>query len=146
MICVVHISPDGASSIYSQAIPTPTGRMASGIAAIFVKNGATQMSFKVGDTVRLKSGSPLMTVTNVQPDETSAPNVACIWFSDDEEPHKGEFPGAALEMEGVETEEEDEEKGEEEEEEEDDEDEDEEDEDEEEEEKGEKKGKGKRDK
>jgi hypothetical protein len=31
------------------------------------------------------------------------------WFSGDEEPHKGEFPGAALEMEEVETEEEDEE-------------------------------------
>ena len=53
------------------------------------------MSFKVGDTVRLKSGSPLMTVIKVQPDDTSDPNVACTWFSDDEQPHNGEFPGAA---------------------------------------------------
>jgi uncharacterized protein YodC (DUF2158 family) len=99
------------------------------------------MSFKVGDTVRLKSGSPLMTIIKVQPDDTSEPSVACTWFSDDEEPHKGEFPGAALEMEAADTEEENEE-GEDEEED----DEDAEEEDEEEEEKGEKKGKGKKDK
>jgi uncharacterized protein YodC (DUF2158 family) len=98
------------------------------------------MSFKVGDTVRLKSGSPLMTIIKVQPDDASEPSVACAWFSDDEEPHKGEFPGAALEMEDVETDEENEE-------EEESEDEDEEDGDEEEdEEKEEKKGKGKKDK
>jgi uncharacterized protein YodC (DUF2158 family) len=103
------------------------------------------MSFKVGDTVRLKSGSPLMTVVKVQPDNTNEPDVACTWFSDDEEPHKGEFPGAALEMEEAETEEENE--AEEEEEEDDEEDEEEEEEEEEEdEEKGEKKGKGKKDK
>jgi uncharacterized protein YodC (DUF2158 family) len=97
------------------------------------------MSFKVGDTVRLKSGSPLMTIIKLQPDDASEPSVACAWFSDDEEPHKGEFPGAALEMEEVETDEENEEEGESE----DDEDEDEEEEDEE---KEEKKGKGKKDK
>jgi uncharacterized protein YodC (DUF2158 family) len=32
--------------------------------------------FKVGDTVRLKSGGPLMTVTSIQPDGT----VWCEWF------------------------------------------------------------------
>jgi uncharacterized protein YodC (DUF2158 family) len=93
------------------------------------------MSFKVGDTVRLKSGSPLMTVINVQPDDTSEPNVACAWFSDDEEPHEGQFPVAALEVEEVEADEEHEE-----------EEEDGEDEDEDEEEEEEKKGKGKKDK
>jgi uncharacterized protein YodC (DUF2158 family) len=67
------------------------------------------MSFKVGDTVRLKSGSPVMTVIKVQPDDTSESNVACAWFSGDEEAHNGEFPGAALEMEEDETEEEEEE-------------------------------------
>jgi uncharacterized protein YodC (DUF2158 family) len=99
------------------------------------------MSFKVGDTVRLKSGSPLMTIIKVQPDDASEPSVACAWFSDDEEPHKGEFPGAALEMEDVETDEENEE-----EEESEDEDEEDGDEEEEDEEKEEKKGKGKKDK
>jgi uncharacterized protein YodC (DUF2158 family) len=99
------------------------------------------MSFKVGDTVRLKSGSPLMTIIKVQPDDASEPSVACAWFSDDEEPHKGEFPGAALEMEEVETDEEKEEEGESEDEDEEDGDEEEEDE-----EKEEKKGKGKKDK
>jgi uncharacterized protein YodC (DUF2158 family) len=100
------------------------------------------MSFKVGDTVRLKSGSPVMTVIKVQPDDTSESNIACAWFSGDEEAHNGEFPGAALEMEEDETEEEGEEEEEEEGEEEEDEDEDEEEEDE----KEEKKGKGKKDK
>jgi uncharacterized protein YodC (DUF2158 family) len=99
------------------------------------------MSFKVGDTVRLKSGSPLMTIIKLQPDDASEPSVACAWFSDDEEPHKGEFPGAALEMEDVETDEENEE-----EEESEDEDEEDGDEEEEDEEKEEKKGKGKKDK
>jgi uncharacterized protein YodC (DUF2158 family) len=67
------------------------------------------MSFKVGDTVRLKSGSPLMTVINVGPDGPSEPNVACTWFSDDEAPRKGEFPEAALEMEESETDDDEEE-------------------------------------
>ncbi len=86
------------------------------------------MSFKIGDTVRLKSGSPLMTVVDVRPDDTSEPNVACAWFSDDEAPRKGEFPEAALEMEEVEIgddEEEEDEEGDEEDEEGDDEEEDE---------------------
>jgi uncharacterized protein YodC (DUF2158 family) len=132
---VVRISADGASS-----------RHAGGIAAIFIKNGATQMSFKVGDTVRLKSGSPLMTVTDVRPDDTSEPNVACVWFSDDEAPHKGEFPEAALEMEEIETEEEDEEEEEEGDEEEGDEEDDDDEEEEDEEAEEGKKGKGKKDK
>jgi uncharacterized protein YodC (DUF2158 family) len=96
------------------------------------------MSFKVGDTVRLKSGSPLMTVVNVQPDDASELNVACAWFSGDEDPHKGEFPEAALEME--ETEDEDEENEDEEDEGEGDEEEEDEDEE------DEKKGKGKKEK
>jgi uncharacterized protein YodC (DUF2158 family) len=131
-------------------LPTSPGRrefdlLAGGsYAGFFVKNGATQMSFKVGDTVRLKSGSPVMTVIKVQPDDTSESNVACAWFSGDEEAHNGEFPGAALEMEEDETE------GDEEEEEEEEEGEEGEDEDEEEEEdddeKEEKKGKGKKEK
>jgi uncharacterized protein YodC (DUF2158 family) len=106
------------------------------------------MSFKVGDTVRLKSGSPLMTVIKVQPDDAGEPNVACAWFSDDAEPRKGEFPRAALEMEEFESEEDEEMEKEEEEQEEEGEEEEEdeeEDEEEEEEEKG-KKGKGKKDK
>jgi len=126
------------------ALPTSPGRrvpylLAGGsYAGFFVKNGATQMSFKVGDTVRLKSGSPVMTVVKVQPDDTSESNVACAWFSGDEEAHNGEFPGAALEMEEDETEEEEEEEEEEGEEEEDEEEDDDE--------KEEKKGKGKKDK
>ncbi len=99
------------------------------------------MSFKVGDTVRLKSGSPLMTVTKVHPDDTGEVKVGCLWFSVDEESHNGEFPGAALEMEEVEEEEEDED---EEDDGEDDEDEGEDEDEEEDEDEDEKKGKGKK--
>jgi uncharacterized protein YodC (DUF2158 family) len=141
MVGVAHVSLDGATSTRSQAVPASARTPSSGIAAILVRNGAAHMSFKVGDTVRLKSGSPVMTVVKVQPDDTSESNVACVWFSSDEEAHNGEFPGAALEMEEDETEEEEEE-----EEEEDEEEDDEDDEEDEDEEKGEKKGKGKRDK
>jgi uncharacterized protein YodC (DUF2158 family) len=102
------------------------------------------MSFKIGDTVRLKSGSPVMTVIKVQPDDASESNIACAWFSDDEQPHKGEFPGAALEIEDFETDEEDEDEKEEEQEEGEEEEEGEEDEEDEDEE--EKKGKKKKDK
>jgi uncharacterized protein YodC (DUF2158 family) len=123
---VVRITPDGALLAGGSCAGWEDGLRdrREGIAAISVKNGATQMSFKVGDTVRLKSGSPLMTVINVGPDGMSEPNVACTWFSDDEAPRKGEFPEAALEMEESETEddEEDEEGDEEEEEEDEDED------------------------
>jgi uncharacterized protein YodC (DUF2158 family) len=103
------------------------------------------MSFKIGDTVRLKSGSPLMTVIDVRPDDTSEPNVACAWFSDDEAPRKGEFPEAALEMEEVETEGDEEEEEDQEGDEEEDEEEDDDEEEDEDEEEG-KKGKGKKEK
>jgi uncharacterized protein YodC (DUF2158 family) len=141
---VVRITPDGALLAGGSCAGWEDGLRdrREGIAAISVKNGATQMSFKVGDTVRLKSGSPLMTVIDVRPD-MSEPNVACTWFSDDEAPHKGEFPEAALEMEEVENgdDEEEDEEGDEDEEDEEEDDEDEDDDDEE----G-KKGKGKKEK
>jgi uncharacterized protein YodC (DUF2158 family) len=145
MVCVVRISPDDARSTYSQTLAE---RTASEIAAIPVRYGATDMSFKVGDTVRLKSGSPLMTVIKLPPVDVSEPNIACTWFSDDEQPHNGEFPEAALEIEEAETEEEDEEERDDEERdhEEHDEDEEDEDEDEDEEKDEEKKGKRKKDK
>ena len=38
--------------------------------------------FKVGDTVELKSGSPLMTVTCVSDPQISSRSIACAWFDE----------------------------------------------------------------
>ncbi len=47
--------------------------------------------FKVGDVVRLKSGGPLMTVSEIEEDG----KYWCVWFSDKE--RKGDtFTGQAL--------------------------------------------------
>jgi uncharacterized protein YodC (DUF2158 family) len=60
--------------------------------------------FKIGDTVKLKSGSPVMTITNTKVwkrvekkldwDETYA---ECTWFDIDNKSHTKEFPKDALE-------------------------------------------------
>jgi uncharacterized protein YodC (DUF2158 family) len=53
--------------------------------------------FKPGDTVRLKSGGPLMTIAHVRPDE-----VWCEWFDDKEAPQsKGFKPTSLVEDDGV---------------------------------------------
>ena len=49
------------------------------------------MNFKVGDTVRFKSGGPLMTVIQLEGDK-----VRCQWF-DDNKPVAQLFVAAALE-------------------------------------------------
>ena len=36
--------------------------------------------FKIGDTVRLKSGGPLMTVTNVERNDSGGQKVWTAWF------------------------------------------------------------------
>jgi uncharacterized protein YodC (DUF2158 family) len=53
------------------------------------------MTFKVGDLVRLKSGGPLMTVSNVG---TAGGQLAvwCVWFEKDDQ-KSATFPPDALE-------------------------------------------------
>jgi uncharacterized protein YodC (DUF2158 family) len=36
--------------------------------------------FQIGDTVRLKSGGPLMTVDNIGKDSMNRPMIWCSWF------------------------------------------------------------------
>jgi uncharacterized protein YodC (DUF2158 family) len=48
-------------------------------------------NFKQGDTVRLKSGGPIMTVTFVDGDDVST-----VWFDDSGKQEKSEFPAATL--------------------------------------------------
>jgi uncharacterized protein YodC (DUF2158 family) len=52
--------------------------------------------FKVGDTVRLKSGGPLMTVTGVGTVERKGQMVSTSWFANTKE-DKGHFPATSLE-------------------------------------------------
>ena len=52
-------------------------------------------SFKPGDTVRLKSGSPLMTIEKITADRRG-PLVWCVWFEKNKQ-HTGTFAPHALE-------------------------------------------------
>jgi uncharacterized protein YodC (DUF2158 family) len=54
------------------------------------------MEFKVGDTVKLKSGSPKMTVTGVG-DNYGVPTVWVAWFDQQMKPQTGSYPAGALE-------------------------------------------------
>ncbi|GAB3585675.1 YodC family protein [Hymenobacter daeguensis] len=46
--------------------------------------------FNVGDTVKLKSGGPMMTVAELEGDD-----VVCVWFEKSQQ-HKQRFPAATL--------------------------------------------------
>ncbi len=52
------------------------------------------MSFQIGDTVQLKSGSPLMTVTN-QGTQGGKAVIFCAWFEKSDK-HEAAFPPEAL--------------------------------------------------
>ena len=38
--------------------------------------------YKAGDTIRLKSGGPPMTVEKIESDATGKPRAYCTWFDD----------------------------------------------------------------
>lgn len=55
------------------------------------------MPFNIGDTVRLKSGGPLMTVTDVGTNSTTGTPIVWVnWFYDNEV-KQSNFPSEALE-------------------------------------------------
>ncbi len=53
------------------------------------------MSFKIGDVVQLKSGGPLMTVTQVGSGIDGTPMIDCVWF-DKTDQKFGTFRAAVL--------------------------------------------------
>jgi uncharacterized protein YodC (DUF2158 family) len=55
------------------------------------------MAFKVGDVVKLKSGGPLMTVTNPNCTVNGVAAVSCAWF-DQAKPCANLFPPDSLEI------------------------------------------------
>jgi uncharacterized protein YodC (DUF2158 family) len=54
--------------------------------------------FKVGDTVRLKSGGSLMTVTGIGNDENKEQMIWTSWFVNNKE-DKGHYPASSLDAE-----------------------------------------------
>lgn len=50
---------------------------------------------KPGDTIRLKSGGPLMTLANIGLNEDGKPYVTCLWFDGAKE-SRGFFPLIAV--------------------------------------------------
>ncbi|MDP1630205.1 MAG: DUF2158 domain-containing protein [Caulobacter sp.] len=55
------------------------------------------VEFQIGDVVRLKSGSPAMTITQVgEAHMTGQPTVWCVWF-DSKGQQTGSFPLGAVE-------------------------------------------------
>ena len=50
------------------------------------------MEFKVGDTVRLKSGGPLMTIDQIDPQS----GIWCTWFDDKNKRQTDSFKAAVL--------------------------------------------------
>lgn len=52
---------------------------------------------KVGDTVRLKSGGPVMTVARIVPNpKIQGESIICIWFNKQEERQDGAFSADTL--------------------------------------------------
>jgi uncharacterized protein YodC (DUF2158 family) len=53
------------------------------------------MAIKVGDTVQLKSGGPLMTVNNIGAGEGPHDIISCVWFEKTER-KEGQFEAPTL--------------------------------------------------
>jgi uncharacterized protein YodC (DUF2158 family) len=54
------------------------------------------MTFKIGDVVRLKGGSPTMTVTEVGNLVAGGQLASCKWFDKDGKEQLGHYPAEAL--------------------------------------------------
>lgn len=52
--------------------------------------------FKIGNTVQLKSGGPMMTVVNVGKASTGIESVWCKWFNGDGRLENGAFPAESV--------------------------------------------------
>lgn len=54
--------------------------------------------FKIGDTVRLKSGGPLMTVHSLGKDSEGKLRLNVVWFDKNEAQHHAAFAPGAVEV------------------------------------------------
>jgi uncharacterized protein YodC (DUF2158 family) len=58
-----------------------------------------EQELRVGDKVQLKSGGPMMTVNEVNPEYLGEPQtnkVNCVWFNEAKEAMHRQFPKATL--------------------------------------------------
>lgn len=55
---------------------------------------------KAGDVVKVRSGGPDMTVSNVDQDVGGVVTAWCHWFADNSNPHTGTFPVVVLDKSG----------------------------------------------
>jgi uncharacterized protein YodC (DUF2158 family) len=58
--------------------------------------GKEDFMFQVGQTVRLKTGGPDMTVDHVWINSVKVLTVRCVWFDERNERKEGSFPAAGL--------------------------------------------------
>ncbi len=54
------------------------------------------MALKIGDLVQLKSGGPIMTITNIGADILGNPRFTCVWFDKEHKENDGTYPAAVL--------------------------------------------------
>lgn len=54
------------------------------------------MTLKIGDTVQLKSGSPVMTVTGFVPEGSGRQLLKCTWFDQTDNERTSAYPPEAL--------------------------------------------------
>lgn len=54
------------------------------------------MTLKIGDTVQLKSGSPVMTVTGFVPESSGKQLLKCTWFDKTDNERAAAYPPEAL--------------------------------------------------
>jgi uncharacterized protein YodC (DUF2158 family) len=59
------------------------------------------MEFTIGDIVKLKAGSPLMTVTGCGKGANGDARVTCTWFDKDQHEQSSSYPTAAVERAAV---------------------------------------------
>lgn len=61
------------------------------------------MNLAIGDTVKLKSGGPIMTITGSGRDASGNPRVTCTWIDRDSHAQTGVYPIEAVERADVPT-------------------------------------------
>lgn len=53
--------------------------------------------FKVGDTIKLRSGGPLMTITDIGTNDDGSQKIWTAWFDKNDKEATGFYPAAAVE-------------------------------------------------
>ena len=90
---VVDATGCAVAYVYGWRTMGERSRIYRQVTAKLLETGGYRMYFKIGDTVILKSGGPVMTVTAI---DNEGLVVWCTWFDGDDEKEES-FPADALE-------------------------------------------------